>query len=178
MMMKAKEILKNLKIRSSFGKIFKKIDLERIFGLVQRVDSVIVLDINSKIRLLHLNFLGQLKVEALKIVELPKEKKEETITAALADFIRENKIQHKNVIIKPHLNSLLIKRIQLPIVPEKELLEAVKWQIKDEVPYDLAKALISYSVVNKITKEDGSRALEVLCVIAEEEEIRRQVSLL
>ncbi len=118
------------------------------------------------------------KITALNIFELSGDKREEKIKDSIRSFIKENGIQHQNCVLSPSLSFLIIKRLQLPAVPDKELLEAIKWQIKDDVPFDLSEAIIKYHLIKKETKEDGAKTFDIICVAAKEDEIKKQVVLL
>ncbi|MFC1674543.1 pilus assembly protein PilM [Candidatus Omnitrophota bacterium] len=147
------------------------------FG-AKKADALIIVDIGSSLRLVNVELNGEIKVTAAKTVKLPPDKKEESVLAALRSFIQENKIEHKNAILKPSLKSALIKRLTMHLVPREELLEAVKWQLKEEASFDLSHAVIDFAVIKKTTKEDGSKEQDVISVAALEEEVSRQVLLL
>ncbi len=149
-----------------------------MFGISKKINSVIIVDIGSKLKLLKVELKRKARINALKVIELPEENRDELILSSLRGFIKENHIRHKNVILKPCLSELLIKRIQLPSMPESELPEAVKWQIKEDINFDLSKAIIDFSIVKRTTGDDGSKTLDVMCAVAQEEEIRSQVLLL
>ncbi|MFH1414391.1 MAG: pilus assembly protein PilM [Candidatus Omnitrophota bacterium] len=163
---------------SNLFKISNKIDIKQILGFSKKVDSVMLVDIGSKLTMLNIQLGHQLKVNSMKSVEFTDDNRDEIIINSLQDFIQEHDIQHKNVILRPDLVSLQLKRIQLPAVPDKELLGAIKWELKETVPYDLSKAVLDFRIIAKITKEDNSKALDIICFVAEEDEIRQQVSLL
>ncbi len=163
--------------------IMKYINFPQIRQRVQnifnkKVDAVIVVDIGSKLTLLNIELRPQIKISALKTFHLVKHQRDKIILNALTNFIQENRILHKNVILEPYLESLLIKRIQLPAIPEAELLEAIKWQLKSEVSFDLSAAVIDFSVLKETARDDGSKVLDVISVVAQLEEIRPQVLLL
>lgn len=154
-------------------------DIGKILNFSKKVDSAIVVSIESDLTLLNIEFKAEIpKVKALKIVKLKAASKDQDILSAITTFIEENNIRHNKAILATSFNSLLIKRLQLPAVPPKELLEAIKWQVKDEIPFDLSKAVLDFSIIKKIVKSDGAKALDIICVLKQEEEIRRQVLLL
>ena len=168
------DIIKNMDLKQ----ILDKIPIQKVLNFSKKVDSAIVVDIGSKLNLFNVELKGEVKVSAFKSIELPSDKKGEVVLESLRNFIKENNIQHKNAILKSSLDSLLLKRIQLPALPEDELLDAIKWQLKEEVSFDLPKAVIDFSIIKKTTKEDGSKVLDIICVVAEEEEVKKQVLLL
>lgn len=141
-------------------------------------NSLIVVDIGPKLKIIDLELSGEIKVNAFKVIQLGHEKKEETIVESLKNFLSENNVQHKDAILIPSLSRIYTKRIQLPNVPEDELLEAAKWKIKDDLPFDLAKAVIDYKIVNRSSAPDGSKLLDLICIAAETEEINKQALLL
>ena len=154
-------------------------DIGKTFNFFKKVDSAIVIGIESDITLLNLEFKSDLpKIRALKVVKYKAASKEQDILSALAAFIEENNIQHNNVILATSFDSLIIKRLQLPAVPAKEMLEAIKWQIKDDVSFDLSKAVLDFSIIRKIIKSDGAKTLDITCVLKQKEDIRQQVLLL
>jgi len=154
-------------------------DMGKILNLSDKVDSAIVIGIGSDLTLLNIEFKAELpKIKALKIIKLKAASKDQDILSALTAFIEENNIRHNNAILATSFNSLLIKRLRLPAVPPKELLEAIKWQVKDEIPFDLSKAVLDFSIIKKMVKNDGAKVLDITGILMPEEEIRRQVLLL
>ena len=141
-------------------------------------NSVIVVDIAGELALLNVDLHPKLKITASKIISLPKDKRDKVVLESLSNFIRENSILHKNAILKPSLDSLFIKRLRLPNIPEAELSEAVKWQVKEELSFDLSKGIIDFLVLDQRSLEDGSKMLDIICAAAGEDEVGAQVSLL
>jgi len=154
-------------------------DVGKILNLSKKVSSAIVVGIEADLTLLNIEFKAELpEIKALKVVKLREANKDQDIIGAVTAFIEDNNIQHNNAILATSFNSLLIKRLQLPAVPPKELLEAIKWQLKDEIPFDLPNAVSDFSIIKKVVKGDGAKVLDVVCVVKQEEEIKRQVFLL
>ena len=143
-----------------------------------KINSVIVIDIDSKLTLLDVDIRANAKIKVSKVVDLPKDKEDEIVLKSLQDFIQENNIVHKNAILRPSLDSLLIKRIQLPAMPENELPEAIKWQLKEDVSFDLDSAVLDFSIIKKTSKEDGSKVIDIMCALAQEQEIKHWVLIL
>ena len=145
---------------------------------MEKPNSVIVVDIAGELALLNVDLHPKLKITASKIISLPKDKRDKVVLESLSNFIRENSILHKNAILKPSLDSLFIKRLRLPNIPEAELSEAVKWQVKEELSFDLSKGIIDFLVLDQRSLEDGSKMLDIICAAAGEDEVGAQVSLL
>lgn len=154
--------------------------IKNIFDMFnKKIDAVIVVDIGSNLKLINVELRPEVKISALKVIKLANDKKEEIILNALRNFIQENNIQHKNAILRPLLKSVFIKRLQLPAMPYAELPEAIKWQLKkEEVAFDLTEAVFDFFILKETLRPDGAKALDVVCVIAQEKEIKPQVLLL
>lgn len=150
----------------------------KIGNMLQKINAVVVVDIGSKLTLLNINLGPEAKITALNIINLPSKEKEEIVLQSLRDFIQKNNIQHKNAILKPDLKSLFIKRLQMPVIPESELLEAIKWKLKEEISFDLSKAVIDFLVLKETVNSDGSKVKDIICTVAETQEISPQVLLL
>ena len=157
-------------INQKIGKLFN------IFK--KRVDPRIVIDIGTSLTLLDIELSGEPVIHSLKVIPLNEAKREETILNSLRDFIRKNKIQHSNAILGLSLKSLLIKRIQLPAIPQSELAEAIKWQLKDELKLEKSGEVMDFYILKETGKADGSKLQDVMCVLAQEQEVRSSVLLL
>ncbi len=144
----------------------------------KKIDCLIIVDLSSQLKLANLDLRGQPSITALKIYDLPADKKEQYILDSLAGFIRENNITAKSAVLIPDLPSLFIKRIQLPVVQEAELAKTIQWQVKDDLGFPVSEAVIDYQVIGNRVKEDGSKVLEVICVASQAEQIKNQVLLL
>lgn len=147
--------------------------------LLGKVDSLLVVDMGSNLKIVNVGFKQNISLTALNITELPKDdSRDKVIIETLKKFIRDNNIEHKSTILKPHLDALLIKHLKLPVMPKSELQDAVKWQIKDELSFDISQAVIDFLVLGETLKEDGAKTLDCICAAAKEQEVRHQVSLL
>lgn len=159
----------------------KKAVKEKIVNLTkisEKSNSIIVVDLSTDLKLLNVVLRPEINVSAFGQFSLPKEGRDEAILKNIFDFCQRNNILHKDVVLIPHLSRLFVKRIQFPQMPESELVEAIKLQIKPELPFDISDASFDYLVIKEETKEDNSRLLDILCVAAPEEEIRAKVVLL
>ncbi len=151
-------------------------DMGKTFNIFKKIDSAIIIGIESDITLLNVEFKADLpKIKALKVVKFNTSNKDQDALSALTTFVEENGIKHNNLILATSFDSLIIKRVQLPIVPSKELLEAIKWQIKDEIPFDLSKATLDFSIIKKVIKNDGAKALDITCALKQKEELSQQI---
>lgn len=151
----------------------------KLFNILKKkIGTIVVVDIGTSLTLLNIELNGEPVINSLKVIPLNEAKREEIILNSLRDFIRENKIQHSNVILGLSLKSLLIKRIQLPVIPQSELAEAIKWQLKDELTLEKSGEVMDFYILKETEKADGSKLQDVMCVLAREQEVRSSVLLL
>ncbi len=144
----------------------------------KKIESLIIVDLSSQLKLLNLDLKDKPSVAALKIYDLPPDKKEQYILDSLAGFIKENNILVKSAVLIPDLPSLFIRGIQLPITPEAELAKTIQWQIKDDLGFSVSEAIIDYQVIGTSVKEGGAKLLSIICVASRMDQIKKQVLLL
>ena len=156
----------------------KQFDYSKLLSRSKKVDQILVVDISEKLALLNIEVKPKIRALAIEVVDLDDQDKDQAIVDELTRFIQKYQIQHTNAILKPSLETSLIKRIQLPSVPDIELPETIKWKIKEDLPFELSEAAIGYSLIERITKDDGSKALDIICAAARQDKIRSQVLLI
>ncbi len=122
----------------------------------------------------------------IKIVELVRTKKGFQITkfaikeipasilqqkdraALLGDFIKgmfaEAKIKGKQVYLSITGHNVIIRNATLPKMPPEELVDAAKWNAKEEVLFDLEKAVVDNYIMAE-SEQDGATFYEMLSVI-------------
>ena len=156
----------------------KQFDYSKFLSRSKKIDQILVVDISKKLTLLNIEVKPKIRALAIEVIDLPEQDKDRAIIGELTRFIQKYQIQHTNAILKPSLDSYLIKRIQLPSVPEVELPETIKWKIKEDLPFELSEAAISYSLIDRVAKDDGSKALDIICAAARQQRIKSQVMLI
>lgn len=110
--------------------------------------------------------LSRGKIELLNygIKELDKTQEESRFIADfISDFIKMHSIQDKEIIISiQDPDALAVKRKTLPNVPDKEIIDAIKWEIKDELSFNLAEAQMYCDVVGEYTDKEGARKKDIV----------------
>ncbi|MDP3142890.1 MAG: pilus assembly protein PilM, partial [Candidatus Omnitrophota bacterium] len=110
--------------------------------------------------------------------DLKKTASKEEAVVFINTFIKTNAIEDKDAILSISDNeSILVKYLTLPVLPEAEILEAAKWQLKEEVAFDLENALIDWQVVREFTGEDNAKKNEIIFVVAKKEVIDKYLSI-
>jgi type IV pilus assembly protein PilM len=152
----------------------EKLELNNLISnlIGKKVSEVIVVDSRTSLKLLYISLKGEIRIKAVKIIELPLERKQEETISRLHAFVKEFNIERRDIIICPALKTLQGRRIQIAAVADSEIPDALKWRIKEDFGIDPAKSVFDYQVVSRASREDGSKILDLVCVSAESEEVR------
>lgn len=95
-------------------------------------------------------------------------------SAAVAETIRllfdENKLANKDVVISISGNSVIIKKISLPVMEKQELAESIIWEAKHNIPYPYEETNVDYAVLKPARTHD-EKMLDILLVAAKKDKI-------
>jgi type IV pilus assembly protein PilM len=96
-------------------------------------------------------------------------------SAAVADAIRRlflnKQFRAKNVAASLSGNSVIVKKITLPVMSEQELGESIYWEAEQYIPFDIQDVNLDYEVIDPGTGPDSQGAMEVLLVAAKKDKI-------
>ncbi len=100
--------------------------------------------------------------------EIPKEENrgkasKRVVSRLIQEIFTENKIANKKVYLSVSGQQVVIRQGEFPKMPEKEMLEAVKWNAQEEVLFPIEGAEIDWHVMGE---ESGLQ--EVLTVVVEQ----------
>jgi type IV pilus assembly protein PilM len=154
------------------------------FKLVQ---PVIGLDIGSRsVKMVQFkDSAGGAELLNFKLVELPlvdkkdenaQEIRQNTITAikeSLKDFDTKL-VKVISVVAGPRVS---VRRVIMPPMPKKEMMDAVKWEAKTHIPFPIEDAIIDYKIMGDVI-EKGVKKYELVVAAAEKTLIEDHMSLL
>lgn len=97
-------------------------------------------------------------IESFNSVEIPSNLEKEQTDNFIVDSLKKlfPAVKNKKAGVYSLVSGaeVIIRRMQLPKIGKKELLEAIKWEIKTHIPFPVETAVINYSVLDEIkTKE-------------------------
>lgn len=95
---------------------------------------------------------------------------EETISG-LRDFLRIHHLGGASVACNLEEASLRIRRVELPCMPEEDLKEAVRWQMRDVVEGPVSDHVVRYSLIEEMVGGDPKR-LSLLAYAIRKESVR------
>lgn len=96
----------------------------------------------------------------------------------IQDIFKETTSTNKRVNSLISGPGVITRRILIPPMPQEELLGAIKWAIKDQVPFDLDKSTIEFQVTGEITDADGIKKKEIVAVVVNEDILKKHISLI
>lgn len=96
------------------------------------------------------------------------------VVETLAKLFHDNKIKQRDVAMSVSTQSVIIRKISLPIMNPAELDEHIPWEAKQHIPFDLKEMQLDYEVLRR-RPETGQ--MDVLLVAAKKEEINDHANL-
>ncbi len=101
----------------------------------------------------------------------------EEISAFLKEIFESNPISVSEVYLSiSESDWIFIKKISLPHMSKDELFNAVKWQLKTEVPFGLDESILDLQVIREYTDSEGAKKIELFCVFAKKNVINKYIS--
>jgi type IV pilus assembly protein PilM len=145
-----------------------------------RARSLVGLDIGSSaIKAIELKTSGRThKVTAIGVEPLPPD----TIVdgaiidgAAVADAIRRlldaKAFRAKEVAASLSGNSVIVKKISVPVMTEQELSESIYWEAEQYIPFDIQDVNLDYQILDPGTGPNSQGSMDVLLVVAKKDKI-------
>jgi type IV pilus assembly protein PilM len=99
-----------------------------------------------------------------------------TISEILKTLVGEVGLKTKKVRLTVSGSGVHIKRISIPSLPKAELKEAVRWEIKDHLPFPVETAQIDFHILNEYV-EDNIKKLDLIVVACPKHLIDRTLSI-
>src|SRR4030043_235657 len=99
-----------------------------------------------------------------------------TFSEALKNLLKEVGLKTKKVNLVVSGSGIQIKRISVPSLPKAELKEAVRWEIKEQLPFPVETAQIDFHILNEYI-EDNVKKLALITVACQKHLIDRTLSI-
>ncbi len=148
--------------------------------LFKRSKAIVGLDIGSSaVKAIELKPVGKgYKVSALAVEPLPPDSIVDGAiidAAAVTDAVRRalqgKTFKAKDVAASLSGNSVIVKKITLPVMTEQELAESIYWEAEQYIPFDIQDVNLDYEVLNAGRGRDAQGSMEVLLVAAKKDKI-------
>lgn len=156
-------------------------------GLFSRSSGTIGLDIGSssiKVMELHKDKKDvSWRLRTFGMVRLPPEAivdgavmNASAIVDAIKELIARHKIKARDVVSSVSGHSVIIKRINLPLMTQEELEESIQWEAEQYIPFDVNDVNIAFQILDNRGDEAGQ--MEVLLVAARKELVNEYQSII
>ncbi|MDD5097402.1 MAG: pilus assembly protein PilM [Candidatus Omnitrophica bacterium] len=105
------------------------------------------------------------------------QKTSEDISEFLKKLLAENLITAKEVSLSiSDPDWIFIKKLTLPVMPKEELLNAVKWQLKGQLPFSADDSVSDLQVIREYADSEAAKKVELFCVFAKKDIINKYIS--
>jgi len=156
-------------------------------GLLNRKKCAIGLDIgSSSVKLMELDH--DTKADVYRMVsfgveQLPPEAivdgavmNSGAVVDAIRRLIDQHRVKTKEAVVSISGNSVIIKRINLPLMTMEELEESIQWEAEQYIPFDINDVNIDVQLLDDVGEDPGQ--MEVLLVAARKELVSEYQSLI
>ena len=99
-----------------------------------------------------------------------------TVSEILKALLKEVGLKTKKVRLTVSGSGVHFKRISVPSLPKAELKEAVRWEIKDHLPFPVETAQIDFHILNEYV-EDNVKKLDLITVACPKHLVDRTLSI-
>lgn len=154
-------------------------------ALFARPRNAVALDIGSShVKLLELESdrAGRRRLKHFGVAPVPPEAivdgafmNTSAVVATIRELLARHRVKTRDCIVGVAGNSVIIKRISLPVMTQEELEESITWEAEQYIPFDVNDVNIDAHILKGQADEAGQ--MEVLLVAARKELINEYQSL-
>jgi type IV pilus assembly protein PilM len=98
------------------------------------------------------------------------------VVDAINRLADEAGVKNQNFATSVSGHSVIIKKIEVPAMPEEELAESIQWEAEQYIPFDINDVRLDYLVLS--TPEPGRDSMEVLLVAVKRDKVNDYVSVI
>lgn len=155
------------------------------FPFFSRPKSLIGLDIGSgAIKLVQLSkSSGGYKLKRFGVKLLDSElivdgtiMDADRVASVIRELLEEQGVKEKEVAFAVSGHSVIVKKIQLPVMSEQELEESIKWEAEQYIPFDINDVNIDFHILE--STEAGNDQMDVLLVAVKKEKLTEYTALI
>ncbi len=93
------------------------------------------------------------------------------VTNTIARVFAHKRFRGKDVAASLSGNSVIVKKITLPIMSEQDLSESIYWEAEQYIPFDIQDVNLDYQIVENGDGAESQGTMEVLLVAAKKDKI-------
>jgi type IV pilus assembly protein PilM len=142
----------------------------------QAPKDIIGIDIgSSSVKLVQLREVkGGYALQSLGIAPLPAEAivdnaimDSSSVVEILRNLVESHKVKTKNVATSVSGHSVIIRKIQLPIMTEEEMEASIQWEAEQYIPFDISEVNIDFQILGPDAKDPAQ--MNVVLVAAKKD---------
>lgn len=154
--------------------------------LIRNIQPILGLDIGTtavKVVLLKEGVGGGVSLIDYRIEEFPlsADKKENIPLELVLETLRKTlsgiNIKRVKVVTVVSGQRVSVRKVLVPNMPKEELLEAIKWEAKEHIPFPIENAVVDYHIIGEVA-DKGAKKLELLVVAVEKIIVDQHLGLL
>lgn len=155
--------------------------------LFQKNKGLVGLDIgSSSIKLVGLKEKkGSFELVNFRMVPLPPDVivdgaiiDSAVVAESIREIIAQENIKTKDVVTSISGNSVIVKKIKLPMMTEDELEESIQWEAEQYIPFDINDVNLDVQILDLSTQEADVGQMDVILVAAKKDIINEHTSVL
>ncbi len=138
--------------------------------------NVVGIDVGSyAVKIVGLKSGAMPRLEFFSVLIIPKEPDTGILADAIVRTLKDHNAARSSVYMVISGEFLNIRRISLPSMPLQEISDALRWQVKERIPFDIDKATVDFKQIQDTQKEGTRKTVEVLFIAAVKEEIEKKI---
>lgn len=112
---------------------------------------------------------GNYELKKLVRVEVPYKKKEEVATLeALRTLIRDHRINTRRVVLGVGGESVIVRRVNFPLMRKRELKRAIRWEAERYIPYPINEICLDFHILKEISLRKKKEMAVILVGVKKE----------
>lgn len=146
--------------------------------LFNRSKPVVGLDIGSSaVKAIELKKSGRgFKVTAIGVEPVPHDSIVDgaimdagAVTDAVRRLLQSSRFKAKDVVASLSGSSVIVKKINLPVMSEADLADSIQWEAEQYIPFDIQDVNLDYQILTPVAERQGT--MDVLLVAAKKDKI-------
>ncbi|MCI0529122.1 MAG: pilus assembly protein PilM, partial [Nitrospira sp.] len=100
------------------------------------------------------------------------------VTDAIRQLVAEQKIKVKEVALSVSGHSVIVKKIQVPVMSEDELEESIKWEAEQYIPFDINDVNIDFHILGQAEGTENREQMSVVLVAVKKDKLNEYTALI
>ncbi|MFQ5949363.1 MAG: type IV pilus assembly protein PilM [Nitrospiria bacterium] len=99
------------------------------------------------------------------------------VVSAIRELLQEQSVQVKDVALSVSGHSVIVKKINVPMMTEEELEESIKWEAEQYIPFDINDVNIDFHILGSSEPGDMKDQMSVLLVAVKKDRLTEYATL-